>query len=127
MISKRIRRRLEGREHLQNMSDTSTLEGREHLQNMSDISTLGDMNKILRRHTIDAPMCIEGKEMMPNEQVEMLISCATNPNNLAFMYEGWTSWVKKMCIVALQKKVINSETISEKKGNGLFVQMCNFS
>lgn len=54
MISKRIRRRLEGREHLQNMSDTSTL---------------GEISKILRRHTIDAPLCIEGEKMMSNEQV----------------------------------------------------------
>lgn len=54
LISKRIRRRLEGREHLQNMSDSSTL---------------SDAAKISKRHTIDAPMCAEGPEMTPAEQV----------------------------------------------------------
>ena len=63
LISKRIRRRLEGREHLQNMSDSSTL---------------SDAAKVSKRHTIDAPMCAEGPEMTPAEQVKSYLKIMTN-------------------------------------------------
>uniref|UniRef100_A0A7E4VT79 non-specific serine/threonine protein kinase n=1 Tax=Panagrellus redivivus TaxID=6233 RepID=A0A7E4VT79_PANRE len=74
LISKRIRRRLEGREVLMTVKDA-------------------EAGRTSKRLAIDAPLCAEGPEMNPEEQVAMLISSATNPDNLAFMYEGWTAWV----------------------------------
>ena len=59
MISKRIRRRLEGREHLQTIDDSFS-----HM----------NMAKLARRQTLDAPMCQEGPEQQVTEQVITSIS-----------------------------------------------------
>uniref|UniRef100_A0A914Z0Q0 non-specific serine/threonine protein kinase n=1 Tax=Panagrolaimus superbus TaxID=310955 RepID=A0A914Z0Q0_9BILA len=78
MISKRIRRRLDGCEYLQTI----------------DSSTVMDSTKSTRRQGVDAlPMCYEGPEMTTTEQVNMLIDSATNLDNLCLLYEGWTAWV----------------------------------